>query len=112
MHTAPYVQQADADIIVVSVRDANLQAELTAAGFARQAGAQPGATDFFVRPVRDDAEKADVFNFLRDKGFAWSRGREWCPAEIFERLRDQQLIAGPFKAISWRSPDDWVIRDA
>lgn len=107
MHTPPYVKKADTNEIVVLVVDATLQAELAQAGFISQGG----TPDLLVRPVKDDAEKASVFTFLREKGFAWSRGREWCPAEIFEWLRDQKLLAGTFKAISWRSPTDWIVRD-
>lgn len=104
---AGLVIQADAEMVVVSVADTALQTELALAGFIRQGT----ASDLFARPVKDDAEKASVFSFLRERGFAWSRGREWCPAEVFEWLRDQKLIAGTFKAISWKSPTEWVVRD-
>lgn len=58
-----------------------------------------------------DVDRAALFEQLRAAGFAWSRGREWSPAEVFEWLRDQNLLSGTFTSISWKSPDEWVLRD-
>lgn len=102
-----YVSQADSDKIVVVTNGTQYDALLHGLGFRLQGGT-PNRT--FEFPVGSDKDKADVFSKLRDADIAFSRGREWCPAEIFEWLRDQGLLLGPFQSISWRGPGQWVVR--
>lgn len=94
-----YVEKADDDAIRLRVIDHGLDAALAALGFT--AGAE---ADVFSRDVADDAEKANVFDALRSLGVAFSDGKEWCPAEVFEYLRDKGLLSGKFVRISWRQP--------
>ncbi|MCQ8894994.1 hypothetical protein NQT62_00905 [Limnobacter humi] len=53
---------------------------------------------------RDDQVR--VFEFLRKNKFAFSAGRDWSPAEIFEFFREQGLVAGEYLRISWIGPDE------
>jgi hypothetical protein len=46
---------------------------------------------------------------LRDNNFFFSGGREWCPAEVFEYLREQSLLKGSYKKISWADPNNYRI---
>lgn len=67
--------------------------------------------ELLQRSATTDTERAQVFEQLRVAGFAWARGREWSPAEVFEPLRDLHLLSGPFKPLAWISPTEWVLRD-
>lgn len=51
-----------------------------------------------------DLELANIFSHLRDLGLAFSTGREWSPAEIFEQLREKGLVVGQFTTIYWIAP--------
>jgi hypothetical protein len=61
--------------------------------------------------VTDDADKARVMGVLRDAGVSFARGREWSPAEVFEWLRDPELLTGSFRSISWRRPGVFDLRE-
>lgn len=107
-NSAPtHVCQASGNMIVVDTSDSQHDAMLHGFGFALQ---RVGSGRAFDLPVNSDKEKADVLSKLRDAGIAFSRGKEWCPAEVFEWLRDQGLTRGPFQSISWRGPRQWVVR--
>jgi hypothetical protein len=56
-------------------------------------------------------EQALVFNTLRNHGVCFSYGRDWSPSELFQYFREQKLITGSFKEISWRTPDEYIIRE-
>lgn len=97
-----YVEKADLDVIRLQLLDRSLEAGVTALGFI------PSLEDgIFSRNVADDAEKARIFDALRALGVAFSDGREWCPAEVFEYLRDKGLLSGKFVRISWRQPGQY-----
>lgn len=97
-----FVEKADDDVIRVNVLDRGLRPAMTALGFA--ATFEPG---IFELRVADDAQKAQCFDALRALGVAFSDGKEWCPAEVFEYLRDMSLLSGPFVRVSWRKPGDY-----
>ncbi|MCD5975626.1 hypothetical protein [Pseudomonas quasicaspiana] len=94
-----FVEKADGDVVRVKVNDPSLSTELGAVGFV-------GALEdgVFERYVADDAEKAKVFDSLRLLHIAFSNGKEWCPAEVFEYLRDKALLSGEFVRVSWTQP--------
>lgn len=59
-----------------------------------------------------DKEKlAKTFAAIRDLGIPFAGGPSgWPPAEIFRELRDQDLIEGEFKEITWLGKGQWEIR--
>jgi hypothetical protein len=104
----PYVSKADGNEIIVKASPASsAHGFLTGLGFTPQSG----SADSYLLSVKDEREKARIFSTLRDADICFSRGREWNPAEVFEWLRDQGLLSGPFKSIAWKGPDDWFLKD-
>lgn len=89
-----YVEKADDSIIRIRVIDPGLVASLGLLGFTRKA-------ECFVTEVADDLEKAAIFDALRLLEIPFSDGREWCPAEVFEYLRDKGLVGGDFIRVAW-----------
>ena len=105
--TPPFVKQADKDYVLVHVADDSLCAGLESLGFMRVSTEDREMR--IATPSKED--KAHLLSTLRDRGFHFSRGREWSPAEIFEWLRDQKLVSGTFSEIYWLNPHSWRIRD-
>jgi hypothetical protein len=103
----PYVKQADRDFVSVEIGDGSSAVDLERIGFRRAA---MGSADFTIN-ASSKQEKAKILAGLRDKGFYFSRGREWSPAEVFEWLREEGLIGGVFSEIYWTKPDAWHTRD-
>ncbi|MDG6404031.1 hypothetical protein QCD79_28825 [Pseudomonas quasicaspiana] len=97
-----FVEKADGDVIRVKVNDPSLSTELGAIGFV--GALEDGG---FERYVADDVEKAKVFDSLRLLQIAFSGGKEWCPAEVFEYLRDKALLSGEFVRVSWTQPGQY-----
>ncbi len=97
-----YVQQADGSTVQVVVLDAGALAALHALGFQGQAPT-------LRAEVGDDTGKARLFADLRDRGVAFSAGREWSPAEVFAWLRDRGLLDGPYLRIAWTGPQQYVV---
>jgi len=91
-----FVEKADEDVVRLNVADRGLVAAIKTLGFV--ATLEPG---IFTLRVADDAEKAKVFEDLRSLGVPFSNGKEWCPAEVFEYLRDLNLLSGTFVRVSW-----------
>ncbi|MBA4703768.1 hypothetical protein [Pseudomonas savastanoi] len=52
----------------------------------------------------DQDFKAKIFSILRDEGVCFSAGPDWCPAEVFEFLRDQKILTGNYRKIIWYGP--------
>ncbi|MGF6152589.1 hypothetical protein QFZ84_003583 [Pseudomonas fluorescens] len=102
-----YVEKADADSIRVRIIDRTLDSALHAIGFSKTA-----ENDVYFLDVPDDKQKARVFDALRLLGAAFSAGKEWCPSEVFEYLRDMGLLSGKFLRISWTQPDQYLLTDA
>ena len=46
------------------------------------------ALSMHVKDAIGPREKVRVFSDLRDKGVAFSDGKEWCPSELFECFRE------------------------
>lgn len=102
-HIDVYVTQADGNRIGVKLLNDRLQSALQALGFTADEG------DAHTLPVADDAAKATAFIRLRDLGVAFSAGREWCPAEVFEHLRDSGLLDGPYLRVAWSTPQQFTL---
>ncbi len=53
----------------------------------------------------DEKSKADMLMKLRDRGFCFSYGKEWNPADVFLYLSEKGLTHGSFKKIAWTGKD-------
>ncbi|MGG5812389.1 hypothetical protein [Falsiroseomonas sp. CW058] len=68
--------------------------------------------DAWIKVVDSDFEKAELADFLRNNNVAFSDGREWNPAEMFQYFRDdKKFLEGNFKRISWSGPGKYSICD-
>ncbi|UVK98732.1 hypothetical protein [Pseudomonas sp. B21-048] len=102
-----YVERADGDSIRVRIMDNPLDSPLRAIGFLKAA-----EKDIYVLHVADDKQKAKVFDELRSLRVAFSAGKEWCPSEVFEYLRDEQLLSGKFLRVAWTQLGQYVLVNA
>ncbi|WP_367880636.1 hypothetical protein [Pseudomonas sp. CVAP len=102
-----FVEKADGDLIRVRIIDNALDSPLRAIGFLHAT-----EKDIYVLNVADDKQKAKVFDELRSLGVAFSAGKEWCPSEVFEYLRDEQLLSGQFLRVAWTQPGQYLLTNA
>ena len=93
------VTKADDNTVRVAVYDNSIVKNLEQIGFF----VSHNSNDY-VMPVFDDNEKASVFDALRNLNAGFSAGKEWCPSEVFEYLRDMGLLTGTFCKVAWVSP--------
>jgi hypothetical protein len=101
-----FVSQADADHIIVKRSPvAPIGSWLTSIGFTDI------GQDEWKFVTTSDEEKAKVFGRLRDQSVCFSTGKEWNPSEVFEYLRDKNLLSGSFTEIAWLGPEKWVVRE-
>ncbi|SLM25850.1 hypothetical protein [Stenotrophomonas indicatrix] len=105
-HIDAYVRQADGNCIKVMLFNGRSRASLQSLGFTA------GDENTLTLPVPDAAAKAAVFLRLRDLGVAFSAGREWFPADVFEHLRDGGVLEGPYLRIAWRTPQQFTVTTA
>jgi hypothetical protein len=101
--TKAYVSEGALSEIVVRIIDDSVIGLLLGLGFAPAVAKGPGALSLICP---DQAFKAKVFEQLRDEGICFSAGPGWCPADVFEFLRDKQMLAGPYRKISWHGPGE------
>jgi hypothetical protein len=97
-----YVEKADDDSVRVRIMDHALDSSLRSIGFSNAA-----KKDVYVLQVADNKQKANVFDELRSLGVAFSAGKEWCPSEVFEYLRDEQLLSGNYLRVAWTQPGQY-----
>ena len=97
-----FVSKADGKFVRVKLLDSSYESELFDLGFLYNSDINE-----HVMQVDDNAAKAAIFEKLRDFGVSFSDGKEWCPSEVFEYLREIGLISGPFYRVSWRGPGDY-----
>ncbi|WP_092151225.1 MULTISPECIES: hypothetical protein [unclassified Pseudomonas] len=97
-----YVATADGDLIHVRIIDKALDSPLRVIGFSNAA-----EKDIYVLQVAHNTQKAKVFDALRSLGVAFSAGKEWCPSEVFEYLRDEQLLSGKYLRVAWTQPGQY-----
>ncbi|MBP7546526.1 MAG: hypothetical protein KA754_01085 [Corallincola sp.] len=99
-----FVTKADGNIIRLKLNENSISNILSDLGFVYDE-----TLSEYTLTTSGAQEKARVFEKLRAAGVCFSAGKEWCPAEVFEYLRDKGLLSGSFKKISWRGPDDYHI---
>ena len=97
-----FVTKADGKVVRVKAIDSSIVGELSGLGFTFD-------SDFseYTIKILDNSEKAELFDKLRTLDVAFSSGKEWCPSEVFEYLRENGLICADFKKISWKGPGDY-----
>lgn len=101
-----YVAKADGKQIRVCSTSGVLDSRLKLLGFIFDP-----VLSAYVIDVSDIYQKAKIFSVLRDEGVAFSDGREWCPSELFEYFRGQNLLSGKFKRISWQDPLNFTVTE-
>lgn len=63
-------------------------------------------------PYADKAELASVLTTLQALGIPFVSAGSLAPLDVFEFLRDEGLVTGRVRGISWRSRGDSVLDDA
>lgn len=104
---AAYVTKADGSEIRIHVVDSLIEKPLKSLGFTFDS-----SLGEYTRTVKSISEKAQAFDELRNLDVSFSGGREWCPAEVFEFLRDQNILSGSFKKIVWTDRVTTKVTDA
>ena len=104
--TKAFVSKADGNEIIINILDSSIKSDLLELGFSEKTS----GTELELC-INGADEKAQLFAGLRDLEVSFSDGKEWCPSEVFEYLRDASLIAGTFKRISWTSPGNYHLTE-
>lgn len=99
-----YVTKTSGDFVRVKNLDAKIKGKLVDIGFVNDVD----LNECKIATLGDE-EKAEIFNKLRGMDVYFSDGREWCPSEVFEHLRDTGLLSGKFTMISWAAPSEFFI---
>ena len=103
-----YVSEASTSLIVVKVFNRCFSHKLHEMGFSivdKHAASE-------ARILTDGVhKKAAVLSALRDAGVCYSAGPGWSPASVFEELRDNGLVAGPYQRVFWRGSGGYVIEE-
>ena len=98
----PYVSSVTGGttVKIAGLRD-NQAAHLVRNGFADQT---PQGGTVQIVDAKSEDRLPELFAFLRDEGVAFAAGQGWSPSELFEQLRDEGRLTGPYSRISWRGP--------
>jgi len=107
MSDTGYVVEASALEVIVKAPLVGLQNVLVAMGFEHR----NDESGTYCINVRDDGEKAALFDRLRRQDFCFAAGPGWSPAEVFERFRDEGLLDGAYRRIAWRSPGSPLVEE-
>jgi hypothetical protein len=101
--TKAYVAEGALSEVVVKVIDESVIDLLEALGFSPAPDKGQRALSL---TTPNQSAKIKVFEKLRDEGVCFSAGPDWCPADVFEFLRDNNLLTGPYRKIAWRGPGE------
>ena len=101
-----YVIKADADVVDVQLLDLNVKDILLGDGFNLV-----DANDLFRMNVANNLSKSKIFEKLKSYNIAFSGGKEWSPAEVFENLVAQGHLSSGYKKIIWKDPSTYKIVD-
>lgn len=100
--TKAFVSEGALSEIVVKVIDDSVIELLGELGFVAVSGKEQ-KTLSLMAPDQDF--KIKLFEKLRDEGICFSAGPDWCPADVFEFLRDQKMLTGVYRKIIWCGPE-------
>ena len=103
-----FVSEAASSRVVVQLVDEAILGKLNALGFRTVTGSTP---QLLSTTVSNQMEKAQLFSLLRDEEVCFSAGPDWCPADVFEHLRDQGMLAGKYRRIAWTAPGKSLVTD-
>jgi len=98
-----YVVEASPSQIAVKVIDDGVIDLLVALGFVP---APDKEKKLMALVTPNQSSKITVFEKLRDAGVCFSAGPGWCPADVFEFLRENKMLSGPYRRIVWRGPGE------
>jgi hypothetical protein len=99
-----FVAKADGKQVRVYSVNSSLDSELISLGFKHDQ-----ELSMYVKDTANLSTKAALFARLRDLDVCFSDGKEWCPSELFEYFREQNLLHGKFKRVSWTAPNSYRI---
>jgi len=97
-----FVTKADRDMIGVRLLDESYKKELIEIGFSFDF-----AYDEYTLVTSGNNHKSEIFQKLRDLDVAFCGGKEWCPSEVFEYLRESGLLSGNYTKITWSNPKSY-----
>lgn len=80
------------------------EAKLAKLGFVVEKGQM-------VRPIADAPDRQRLANALVGLGALFSGGRDWSPAELVDYYREQGVVRGAYRVITWKSPEQYLIFD-
>jgi hypothetical protein len=103
-----FVSEAASSQVVVKLTDNAVLKKLTDFGFGVVSNGIPTILSI---TVSDENAKARTLSMLRDERLCFSAGPNWCPADVFEYLRDQGMLSGPYRRIAWHGPGSPVITE-
>lgn len=63
----------------------------------------------FERAISDMDDRRAIVRQLILLDALFSDGRDWCPAALLEYFVEQNWVSLPYKTISWKSPESWVV---
>lgn len=106
LHT--YVSECHSAKIVVKVVSSHDITLLTSLGFYTDTDI---AANAFICHVKNDMERSIILQKLRDHDMCFSAGKEWNPSEMFEYLRDEGLVTGTYRRITWMGPGQLFINE-
>ncbi|WP_417663502.1 hypothetical protein [Pseudomonas sp.] len=101
-----FVSEGALSEIVVKVIDDSLIELLGELGFVAVSGKEQKTLSLMAP---DQTFKIKIFEKLRDEGVCFSAGPDWCPADVFEFLRDQNMLAGVYRKVIWCGPENLKI---
>ncbi|WP_330210754.1 hypothetical protein [Pseudomonas sp. AM4(2022)] len=99
--TKAFVSEGALLKIVVKVIDDSVIKLLEELGFVAVSGNEQKTLSLMAP---DQEFKIRLFEKLRDEGVCFSGGPDWCPADVFEFLREQKMLAGVYRKIIWCGP--------
>jgi len=99
--TKAFVSEGALSEIVVKVIDDSVVELLVGLGFVVVPDKEQ-KTLSLIAPDQDF--KIRLFAKLRDEGVCFSGGPDWCPADVFDFLRDQKMLTGFYRKIVWGGP--------
>lgn len=97
---------------VSSVLDDSVMVHCESGCLGGKFGLPADAGPIVALPYADKAELAGVLTTLQALGIPFVSVGPLAPLDVFEFLRDEGLVTGRVRSISWRSPGEPFLYDA
>ncbi|MBX8497924.1 hypothetical protein [Pseudomonas cichorii] len=101
-----FVSEGALSEVVVKIIDDSVIDHLAGLGFVSVLG-----TEMVSLTVSSHDLKARIFERLRDEGVCFSSGPGWCPSDVFEFLREQEMLSGFYRKIMWDGPGKFRVAE-